>query len=128
LSDAHHPKSHEHPHAHHPASHFRIHTYRADDAVIVECHGKLTSDHAPQLRTEVRNLLPAEKRIVIDMKEVHHMDSSGLGALATLYVSCRTRGCKLELINLNKATRSLLSMTNILSLFEDAGRYGGKIP
>jgi len=62
------------------------------------------------------------------MKQVQHMDSSGLGALATLYVSCRTRGCKLELINLNQATRSLLSMTNLLSLFEDAGRFGGKLP
>jgi anti-sigma B factor antagonist len=124
LSDAHEHKS----HSHHPASHFRINTYRVQDATVVECHGKLTSEHAPQLRTEVRNLLPAEKRIIIDMKEVHHMDSSGLGALATLYVSCRTRGSKLELINLNQATRSLLSMTNLLSLFEEAGRYGGKLP
>ena len=127
MSDAHLPSP--QPPSHQPTSHaFRINTYRVEGASVVECHGKLTSDHAPQLRTEVRNLLPAEKRIVIDMKEVHHMDSSGLGALATLYVHCRTRGCKLELINLNKATRSLLSMTNILSLFEDAGRYGGKLP
>jgi anti-sigma B factor antagonist len=107
---------------------FRIETYRVDGASVVECHGRLTSDHAPHLRNEVRNLLGTEKLIVIDMKQVHHMDSSGLGALATLYVSCRTRGCKLELINLNQATRSLLSMTNLLSLFEDAGRYGGKLP
>ena len=107
---------------------FRVATYRVKDAAVVECHGKLTFEHAPQLRNEVRNLLPAEKRIIIDMKQVQHMDSSGLGALATLYVSCRTRGCKLELINLSQATRSLLSMTNLLSLFEDAGRYGGKLP
>lgn len=111
-----------------PKPAFRVTTYRVEGAVVVECHGKLTSEHAPHLRTEVRNLLADEKRIVIDMKQVHHMDSSGLGALATLYVSCRTRGCKLELINLNQATRSLLSMTNLLSLFEDAGRYGGKLP
>jgi anti-sigma B factor antagonist len=107
---------------------FHLNTYRVDGATVIECHGKLISDHAPQLRNEVRNLLPAEKRIIIDMKNVHHMDSSGLGSLATLYVSCRTRGCKLELINLNQATRSLLSMTNLLSLFEDAGRFGGKLP
>lgn len=124
MSDAHQP----HPHSHHPAHHFRVNTYQVKDATIVECHGKLTFEHAPHLRNEVRNLLPAAKRIVIDMKEVPHMDSSGLGALATLYVHCRTRGCKLELINVNQATRSLLSMTNLLSLFEDAGRYGGKLP
>ena len=56
------------------------------------------------------------------------MDSSGLGALATLYVSARTRNCKLELANVSPALRSLLGMTNLLSLFEPAGRYGGKFP
>jgi anti-sigma B factor antagonist len=121
VSDAPQPSS----SSNHP---FSTNTYRVEGASVVECHGKLTFEHAPKLRTEVRNLLPTEKRIIIDMKNVHHMDSSGLGALATLYVSCRTRGCKLELINLNQATRSLLSMTNLLSLFEDAGRYGGKLP
>jgi anti-sigma B factor antagonist len=120
LSDATQP--HQSAHA------FRLNTYRVQDGTVVECHGKLTFEHAPKLRNEVRNLVPAEKRIIIDMKQVQHMDSSGLGALATLYVHCRTRGCKLELINVNQATRSLLSMTNLLSLFEDAGRYGGKLP
>src|ERR1700733_2022850 len=123
------PRSTNVPDASPQSSHsFHLNTYRVDGATVVECHGKLISDHAPKLRNEVRNLLPAEKRIIIDMKNVHHMDSSGLGALATLYVHCRTRGCKLELINLNQATRSLLSMTNLLSLFEDAGRFGGKLP
>ena len=116
------------PQPHRPAPAFHLNTYRVENATVVECHGKLTFEHAPHLRNEVRNLLPAEKRIIIDMKQVQHMDSSGLGALATLYVHCRTRGCKLELINVNQAVRALLNMTNLLSLFEDAGRYGGKLP
>jgi len=65
---------------------------------------------------------------VLDFQGVTFMDSSGLGARVTLYVSCRTRGCKLELINLSGALRTLLGMTNLLSLFEQAGRYGGKMP
>ncbi|MBV9886893.1 MAG: STAS domain-containing protein [Acidobacteria bacterium] len=112
----------------HSSHAFHLNTYRVQDAIVVECHGKLTFEHAPQLRNEVRNLVPAEKRVIIDMKHVQHMDSSGLGALATLYVHCRTRGCKLELINVNQGIRALLNMTNLLSLFEDAGRYGGKLP
>ena len=127
MSDAH--LSPPQPHSPQPSTNaFRLNTYRVEGGSVVECHGKLTFEHAPHLRTEVRNLASGEKRIIIDMKNVQHMDSSGLGALATLYVHCRTRGCKLELINMNQATRSLLSMTNLLSLFEDAGRYGGKLP
>jgi anti-sigma B factor antagonist len=107
---------------------FHLHTHRIDDVMTVECHGKLTSEHAPQLRNKVRTLIPDEKRIILDLKEVPFMDSSGLGTLVTLYVTGRTRNCKLELLNVSPALRSLLGMTNLLSLFEQAGRYGGKFP
>jgi anti-sigma B factor antagonist len=107
---------------------FYLQTTRRGDAIVVECHGKLTFEHAPQLRNKVRTLIPDEKLIILDLKEVPFMDSSGLGVLATLYVSSRTRGCKLELIHVSQAMRTLLGMTNLLSLFEQAGRYGGKFP
>ena len=109
---------------------FRMEAHRssADPCAVVACHGRLTSEHAPQLRSKVQTLLTGEKHIVLDFQGVTFMDSSGLGALVTLYVSCRTRSCKLELINLSGALRTLLGMTNLLSLFEQAGRYGGKMP
>jgi anti-anti-sigma factor len=111
-----------------PTPGFRADSHRAGDCVIVECHGKLTFEHAPQLRNKVRTLIPEEKRIVLDLKEVPFMDSAALGTIVTLYVSARTRGCKIELINVSPALRSLMSMTNILSLFEPVGRCGGKLP
>jgi anti-anti-sigma factor len=107
---------------------FHLQIHRSDNAVTVECHGKLTFEHAPQLRNKVRTLIPEEKRIILDLKEVPFMDSSGLGALVTLYVSARSRNCKLELLNVSPALRSLLGATNLLSLFEAAGRHGGKFP
>jgi anti-anti-sigma factor len=63
---------------------FHVHSYRSEHAVIVECHGKLTLEHAPQLRNKIRTLMPDEKRIVLDLKEVPFMDSSGLGILVAL--------------------------------------------
>jgi anti-sigma B factor antagonist len=107
---------------------FSVHAVRVDNAMMVKCQGKLTVEHAPHLRNKVRTLIPEEKRIVIDLKEVPFMDSSGLGTLVSLYVSGRTRGCKVELVNLSPALSTLLSMANVLSLFEQAGRYGGKLP
>jgi anti-sigma B factor antagonist len=107
---------------------FHLQTTRRADAIIVECHGKLTFEHAPQLRNKVRTLIPDEKLIILDLREVPFMDSSGLGVLATLYVAARTRNCKIELANANPALRSLLGTGDLLSLFEPAGRYGGKFP
>jgi anti-anti-sigma factor len=111
-----------------PTPGFRTDTRSADGAVVVECHGNLTFQHAPQLRNKVRTLIPNEKCIILDLKEVPFMDSAGLGTIVTLYVSARTRGCKIELINISPALRTLLSMSNLLSLFEPVGRCGGKFP
>jgi anti-anti-sigma factor len=107
---------------------FRVHSYRSEHAIVVACHGKLTLETSPLLKGEVRRMIPEAKRIILDLKEVPLMDSFGLGALAGLYISCRTRSCKLELTNANKAIRELLGMTHLLSLFEPAARYGGKLP
>src|ERR1700720_289701 len=97
--------------SHVPTPGFRADSRRTDDAVIVECHGKLTLEHAPQLRNKVRTLILDEKRIILDLKQVPFMDSSGLGTIVPLYVSARTRGCRIELINVSPALRSLLGMT-----------------
>jgi len=105
---------------------FRVRTYRADDVMVVECEGRLISDNAPLLRMEIKDLVPLHPRIVLDLKQVPQMDSAGLGLLVGLYVTARTRGCRLELINANEAIRKLFSVTNVLSLFEPAGRHYGK--
>jgi anti-anti-sigma factor len=105
---------------------FRVRTYECDDVMVVECEGRLTSDNAPLLRMEIKDLVPLHQRIVLDLKQVPQMDSAGLGAVAGLYVTARTRGCRLELINANEAIRKLFSITNVISLFEPAGRHHGK--
>lgn len=105
---------------------FRVHCYENGDALVAECHGKLTFENTQVLKDSVRDRIPGHKRIVIDLKEVPQVDSSGLGAVVSLYVSARTRGCQLEVVNASEQVRDLFSMTNLLSLFEAAGRHHGK--
>ena len=54
------------------------------------------------------------------------MDSSGLGTIVGLYVSARTSRCEFTLVNANPQIRELLGISNLLLLFESAGRHGGK--
>lgn len=105
---------------------FGVRCYEAEGVMVVECEGRLTSDNAPLLRMEMKDLVPLHPRIVLDLKQVPLMDSAGLGMIVGLYVTARTRGCRLELINANEAIRKLFSVTNVLSLFEPAGRHHGK--
>jgi anti-anti-sigma factor len=106
---------------------FRVHCYEREDVLVAECCGKLTFENTQELKDAVRERIPGHKRIVIDLKEVPQVDSSGLGTVVGLYVSARTRGCQLEIVNASKQIRDLFSVTNLLSLFEPAGRHGKTI-
>jgi anti-sigma B factor antagonist len=101
--------------------------HRSGNAALVRCHGKLVAGVTDILYTEVKRLLPDTKRIVLDLADLTRMDSMGLGTLARLYVSTRSAGCDLELMNLGKQVRQLLGMTNMLSAFSVIGEHGIKM-
>jgi anti-anti-sigma factor len=103
---------------------FRVQCLEREDVLVAECHGKLTFENTQVLKDAVRERIPGHKRIVIDLKDVPQVDSSGLGTVVGLYVSARTRGCRVEIANESQQIRELFSMTNLLSLFEPAGRHG----
>lgn len=90
---------------------------RAGKAAVVRCSGKLVAGVNDLLYLEVSQLIPAYKQIVLDLTDLVHMDSTGLGTLVRLYVSAKSAGCDLELINLGKRIRQLLGVTNLLSVF-----------
>jgi anti-anti-sigma factor len=106
---------------------FHAQRRETDDGCVVECVGRLTSDNVPLLKETMREAFAKKGRIVLDLKEVPMMDSSGLGAVVTLHVSARTRGCRLEVVNASKQIQELFSITNVLALFEPAGRHGGRL-
>jgi anti-sigma B factor antagonist len=106
---------------------FRVQQTESEDCTVVECFGRLISDNVPLLKDAMRDACERKRRIVLDLKEVPMMDSSGLGAVVTLHVSTRTKGCRLEVINASKQILELFSMTNVLSLFESTGRCGGRL-
>ena len=101
---------------------------RAGDATVVRCHGKLVAGVGDVLYAEVRQLIPDTKRIVLDLTDLTHMDSMGLGTVVRLYVSVKSAGCDLELINLGKRIRQLLGVTDLLSVFTVIGENDIRIP
>jgi len=91
------------------------------------CTGKLIAGSTGILQTEVRSLLPGTKRIVLDLTDLGYMDSSGLGAIIGLYVSVKSAGGRLEVINLSARVRQLFSITNVIRLFEVCGEQSNRV-
>jgi anti-sigma B factor antagonist len=97
---------------------------RTDNEVMVRCRGKIVAGVTDYLYTEVSQQIPGAKRIVLDLTELTHMDSMGLGTIVRLYVSARSAGCQVQLINLGPRIRKLLGVTNLLAVFTTIGETG----
>lgn len=108
-----------------PTALLNVRSFRQDDAMVVQCSGELVSGQTSTLYTEVKRLIPSAKRIILDLTGLTRMDSLGLGAIVSLYVSAKAAGCDLKLINLGKRVRELFIIANLESLFELYGDHPG---
>jgi anti-anti-sigma factor len=94
------------------------------DVAVVHLYGRLVSNVSGNFYSRICQLIPTHKRIILNLAELTHMDSMGLGALVRLMVSAKSKGCSLELIHLGKRIRELLGLTRLLDCFTIIGESG----
>ena len=94
---------------------------RTGNTAVVRCRGKLVAGVNDVLYLKVKQLIPDSKRIVLDLTDLTHMDSMGIGTLVRLYVHCKSAGCVFELMNVGPSVRQLLGITHLLSVFQLIG-------
>jgi anti-anti-sigma factor len=95
--------------------------------VVVKCYGRLVSGGPDALLYKtVKEIIPTTPRIVLDLLDLKHTDSMGLGTLVRLYVHGKSNGCKVELMHLNKQIRNLLGLTGLFDVFAVVGENGVK--
>ena len=103
---------------------FRCEVEKAKDdefgnrVTLVKCHGNLVSGAAGELKAVVKPLIPEGGRIILNVGDVNHVDSSGLGALVALKATAIKQGCCiLELENITPRVLDLLRITNLKQMF-----------
>jgi len=104
-------------------THLTLTIENKDGTAVVLCQGKLIAGAGDLLYLPVLALMPDHKHIILDLAGLTQMDSMGIGALVHVYVSAKSRGCKLELRNLGKKVRELLIVTNLLPVFSVVGEH-----
>src|SRR5262249_12989494 len=92
-----------------PLQQFSVEIDVQSDATVAHCAGRLMIDTGNTLRTEIRKWIKPGGRIVVDLTHVTYCDSMGLGTVISLYVSAKSTGCRLEVINLAQNVRKLFS-------------------
>jgi anti-sigma B factor antagonist len=88
------------------------------DATILRITGSLDALSTPELRPTIDDLV-TEKRpmITVDLSELRLIDSSGVGAIVSLYKRMRALGCKVEVTGLKDQPLAIFRLLRLDRVF-----------
>lgn len=98
----------------------KIYTRDEEGVHVIELDGKLTiGDGDVQLRRAVKKALDdGHRKILINLKKVKTMDSSGLGELVRCRASAVGEGATIKLLHVEDKVEEVLEMTRLIGVFE----------
>jgi anti-sigma B factor antagonist len=88
------------------------------DLTVLRISGSLDALSTPELRPMIETLV-AEKRAVItvDLSELRIIDSSGVGAIVSLYKRMRAVGSKVEVVGLKDQPLAIFRLLRLDRIF-----------
>lgn len=93
---------------------------KRNDVVIIVLDGDMVGGPDATFLSEKFHALIGEgrNRLLLDMKHVNYMNSSGLGILIAGVTTVRNSGGDLKLVHLAKKLKDLLQITKLHQIFE----------
>jgi len=92
----------------------------AGDVTIIDARGRIAfGEGVTKLRETISRLVSAgSRKVVLNLKEVDYVDSSGMGEIVRSHMAIRKQGGQLKLANLSKMVSELLQATGMNKVFE----------
>jgi anti-sigma B factor antagonist len=99
---------------------FNYNVRQVRGVTVVELSGRMTlSDGDMQLHGLVRDLLKqGQKNILLNLRDVTYLDSSGVGELFGCFTTVRGQGGSLKISNPNERVQNLLHLTKLNTVIE----------
>ena len=91
---------------------------------IVRATGRITSTTSATLEQTLRDLVSTNKRVVLDLTGVDYIDSSGLGALVSVYMHAARTTCDLAIANPKPRISDLFGRSRLASVFRAVQEAG----
>lgn len=97
-----------------------INVRQSGEVTILDLRGKITIGSGDvALRNAVHQVMDSgAKKVLINMADVTTIDSSGIGELVSAYTTATNRGAKLKLINLPSKVTDILTITQLITVFD----------
>jgi anti-sigma B factor antagonist len=87
----------------------------------VRLEGSLDGKTAPEVREQLRPLLAAHSKMILDLTKVDYLSSAGLRLLLLFYRELSAKKGKLALLGVSEDIRTVMSHTGFLNFFTLAG-------
>ena len=93
---------------------------QAGDVTILDMSGAVRmGEGSIDLRNAIRGLVDGgKKKILLNLRSVKNIDSSGIGELIANYTTVSRDGGQLKLLNLTEKIQNLLVITKLLTVFD----------
>ena len=97
-----------------------VSTRQVDGVTIVDLSGRITLDEGSTLlRDTIKQLASqGQKHVLLNLGEVHYIDSSGIGELVNAFTTMRDQGGELKLLNLTRKVHDLIQITKLHTVFD----------
>jgi anti-sigma B factor antagonist len=95
-------------------------TRQAGDVRVVDVAGKITlGDGSSALRRLLQDeLAQGNKKILLNLRNVSYIDSSGIGELVSGFTTVANQGGTLKLLGLTHRIKDLLQITKLYTIFD----------
>jgi len=96
----------------------KVTTRSQGDHTVISVAGEIDLYTAPKLQAELMTALTGSPaRLIVDMSRVDFCDSTGINVLLAAHRQARERGGELQLAGPGSATRKVLQVTGLESVF-----------
>jgi anti-sigma B factor antagonist len=97
-----------------------INERRIDDVTVLDLKGRIRiTGRARGLHKSIRSLVEEGKtRILLNLSQVTHIDSSGLDELVASSVTAGNQGGEIKLLHLTEQIREVITTANLSALFD----------
>lgn len=90
-----------------------------ENTVVVEIKGKVTIGYDAKMREAINEALDSgAQNVLLNMRDVSKIDSSGIGELVAAHNNINSRGGRLLLVALSERLAGVLQITNLLGVLE----------
>lgn len=97
----------------------QINKTKQQDVVICNINGDIDINSSPDIRKAFDELANAkQKKIVISLKDVSYIDSSGLATLVEMLKKAKGYGGRIKLSNLGDKVKGLFEITKLVKIFD----------